>query len=102
MKSIQLIGFDGKTLNEKCDIEKIKEFLQTQQIETRDKLFFKDISKNLDSIWAIFHHRELATRQRNSYQNMRNNLTSNDVVIVIDYKQKVKYLYFMRYINALI
>ena len=89
LKSVQSLGFDGTTLNEKCDVEKIRKFLEIKKVEDNNIILFSEITKSLDSLWTIFHHKELATRQRNSYHYMRDNLTLHDVFIVIDYKQKV-------------
>ena len=86
---VKSIGFSGGSLAEKADIENIRNFLQEKS--NGSSTFNAYVSKNLDSLFAIFHHKELARRQRNSYQSMKNNLPEDYLFIDIDYKQKVKY-----------
>jgi len=90
------MGFNRNKLNDKSDIEKIRLFFKTRHNEIQNQMIFPEISKSLDSLYTIFHHKELATRQRNSYQYTKNNLNSNDLLIVIDYKQKV-YIFLIKF-----
>ncbi len=85
---VKSIGFSGGSLAEKADIENIRNFLQEK---SNGSTFNAYVLKNLDSLFAIFHHKELARRQRHSYQSMKNNLPEDYLFIDIDYKQKVKY-----------
>ena len=83
---VKSIGFSGESLTEKADIENIRNFLKEK---SNGSTFYAYVSKNLDSLFAIFHHKELARRQRISYQSMKNNLAEDYLFIDIDYKQKV-------------
>ena len=89
MNLLKSISFAGDSLKDKNDIENIKAFLKAKSDGT---LFFVSIFQNLDSLSTIFHHKELASRQRNSYEYMKINLPEDYLFIDIDYKQKVNKL----------
>jgi hypothetical protein len=83
---LKSVSFAGDSLTDKNDIENIKTFLKAKSDGTS---FFLGIFQNLDSLSTIFHHKELASRQRSSYQYMKTNLPEDYLFIDIDYKQKV-------------
>jgi len=83
---LRILGFNGEIPVKKSDIESIREFLKSNILNSAILL---EINKNLNNLLSIFHHKELAKRQRNAYESMRKNLPEDYLFIEVDYKQKV-------------
>ena len=66
----------------------IRNFLKTK---SQNNSTFKEISKDLDYLLTINHHKELAKRQRKTYEFMISNLKDDEILIDLDYKQKVDF-----------
>jgi hypothetical protein len=81
-------------LQENSDIENIRTFLFAISLKSVNVLLNEEILKSLDSLSHIFKHKEFAKRQRGSYQFMKENLKSDELLIEMDYKQKVCLRFF--------
>jgi hypothetical protein len=88
LSKVHFFGFEGSSLENNSDIEMIRNFLKTK---SQNNSIFKEISKDLDYLLTINHHKELAKRQRKTYEFMISNLKDDEILIDLDYKQKVDF-----------
>ncbi|CAF0809146.1 unnamed protein product [Brachionus calyciflorus] len=72
---VHLAEFDPNNIN--------KFFIENQQLKT------PEIEKVLSCIEVFDFHREIANRQRDSYNQMRENLEDDYILIEMDWKQKI-------------
>lgn len=89
---VKSIGFDGENLKDSTDIKKIKKFIGDISLKTINDTLNKEIVKNLETLSHIFTHQDHAKRQRDRYKFMKDNLNDDEILIEMDYKQKVSFL----------
>ena len=93
LKKAKEYGFEGcDFLNDKDDTEKIKKFfleLNNNNSETFGTEICNKMLSIINDIDSVLFHVSIAKRQRDSYNQMKQNLTSDCLLIELDYKQKV-------------
>jgi hypothetical protein len=81
-------GFSGDCIKDSSEITKVKNFLKMVN-KSNDGSQNDEILKDLVSLETILNHKKIATRQRENYNLMKNNLPDDYLLIELDYKQKV-------------
>jgi len=81
-------GFSGDCIKDSSEITKVKNFLKMVN-KSNDGSQNDEILKDLVSLETILNHKKIATRQRDNYNLMKNNLPDDYLLIELDYKQKV-------------
>ncbi len=88
MIKIKPKGFSGDCIKDSSEITKVKNFLKMVN-KSNDGSQNDEILKDLVSLETILNHKKIATRQRENYNLMKNNLPDDYLLIELDYKQKV-------------
>ena len=79
-------------LNSNDEVSKIKTDLEKKmstEISLEKKNLINNIFVDLESIKAYFYHLAASKRQRDSYNNLKKNLKTDELFIELDWKQKV-------------
>ncbi len=85
------MGFICGIPQNRSDIEKILKYIEVTAKSSPDfNNQLPELKNDVDSLLTIVYHKELARRQRDSYDYMRNNLPEDYLFIDVDYKEKVK------------
>ena len=90
LKALKLVVYKKAALKGCCfvyEIPKIKAFLES--IKEKDQTVLNTLEK-IEKIEALNHHVTIAKDQREASNKMKNNRQKDELLIEIDFKQKIK------------